>query len=209
MPKFAIKRVAVGMLGTNCCLIKNQETGEVVVLDPGDEADKILAQVEKMGGKVVAILLTHGHYDHTLAIEGLLRAVGKVPVVASEKERPMFEDDALNCTAYGEPSVFMPDVWVREGDVLPYAGARLRVLLTPGHTAGSVCYYMEETGVLFAGDTLFCRSYGRTDLPTGDEKAIWESLRRLLTTLPEETLVIPGHGMNTTIRYERKVKGLV
>ena len=222
MSEFLVKILQVGALGTNCALLINRETGEAVIVDPGDESKRILAELSALGAKPAAILLTHAHHDHTMAIEDLLKQCGQIPVAACIKEREMFEDRSLNCSTHGgRAAEFMPDRWVADGDVLTYAGAALRVLETPGHTAGSVCFYVsqpavllfydeevETSSLLFAGDTLFYRSYGRTDFPTSSGAAMRSSLRRLLTELPAETLVIPGHGPLTTIGFERKVKGI-
>ena len=222
MSEFLVKILQVGALGTNCSLLVNRETGEAVIVDPGDEAKRILSELSALGARPTAILLTHAHHDHTMAIEELLELCGPLPVAACEKEREMFEDRSLNCSTHGGRAAdFMPDTWLADGDRISYAGARLRVLETPGHTAGSVCFYIDQPAtllyfgeeidtsfLLFAGDTLFYRSYGRTDFPTSSEEAMWSSLKRLLTELPEETVVIPGHGQLTLIGYERKVKGI-
>lgn len=229
MADFTVKMLMVGMLGTNCSILVNEETKEALIVDPGDEADRIVKEMAGMGGRPVAILLTHAHYDHTMAVGDLLRRFPGLPVVAGAKERVMFEDDSLNCPPYGGvPSVVRPNVWVAEGEELAFAGAGLKVLETPGHTGGSICLFLKaregekrsllrlrtgreelgDAGILFAGDTLFYRSYGRTDFPTGSDEAMWASLQKLLTTLPENTLVIPGHGQITMIGYERRVKGI-
>ncbi len=216
MAEFFVKCLQVGLLETNCSLLVNRDTKEAVIFDPGDEADGILAELK--GAEPVAIVLTHAHYDHTMAVGDLLRKRGQVPVIACEKEKRMFEDRSLNCPPYGGvPSVFMPDTWVSEGEVLSFAGAKLRVLETPGHTAGSMCLFLDQpvllgvsgkavkaSSVLFAGDTLFFHSHGRTDFPTGSEFAMWKSLRRILTELPTDTIAIPGHGPLTTIGNERR-----
>ena len=217
-----VKRLEVGVLGTNCCLLVNPELGEAVILDPGGEHERILSELSALGAKPVAILLTHAHYDHTMAISKILRKCGSLPIAACEKERAVFEDRSLNCSTHGGvPSVFMPDVWVKEGDVLTYAGADLRVMETPGHTVGSICLYLDRpvileeeeekfgvSGLLFSGDTLFYRSFGRTDLPTGNMDDMWSSLMRLMKELPGETVVIPGHGPLTTIGFEKRIKGI-
>lgn len=207
MAEMKIYALEVGIICTNCYLILNEESHDMIIVDPGGSTDEIIDKIRELGGKPVAILLTHGHYDHILAVNGLRDAYPEIEVYIGEKDAAMLKDDKLNCYCYGKKIIVEPDHLVSEGTVLELAGLSCVVMHTPGHTAGSVCYYYEEQGVLFAGDTLFFRSYGRTDLPTGNDRDMVTSLTRLLTELPDDVTVLCGHNRSTTIGYEKKVKG--
>lgn len=208
MADMKIYAIQVGEIYTNCYLILNEDTREIVIVDPGDDAERISEKIRELEGRPVAVFLTHGHYDHILAVNDLREAYPAIEVYIGEKDAAMLKDDSLNCTCYGTRIIVEPDHLVREGTVIDLAGFHCTVMHTPGHTAGSVCYYYEDQHVLFAGDTLFYRSYGRTDLPTGSNREMVTSLVRLLTELPEDVTVLCGHDRSTTIGYEKKVKGL-
>ena len=202
-----MQQLVVGQISTNCYLIQNEDTKELIIVDPGDEAQRIERSIEKMHGIPVAIILTHGHFDHILAVNGLRKYFPSVKLYIGESEKEMLENPVLNCSEDGPSYQINADVWVKEGDVLKLAGFEITVISTPGHTAGSVCYYFKNEGILLSGDTLFNESYGRTDLPTGSEPAMQESLRKLLTTLPENVRVFPGHEEETTIGHEKEYEG--
>lgn len=208
MADMKIYAIQVGEIYTNCYLILNEDTREIIIVDPGDDAERISEKIRELEGRPVAVFLTHGHYDHILAVNDLREAYPAIEVYIGEKDAAMLKDDSLNCTCYGTRILVEPDHLVREGTVIDLAGFHCTVMHTPGHTAGSVCYYYEDQHVLFAGDTLFYRSYGRTDLPTGSNREMVTSLVRLLTELPEDVTVLCGHDRSTTIGYEKKVKGL-
>ena len=197
----------VGSIGTNCYILTNEDTGEVVIVDPGDEAETILAHAVGHGEKLAAILLTHGHFDHILAVNEIKAKCPDAVVYAAEAERDLLADPHLNQGYYDTRACVSADIWVKEGDVIRAGGLSFSVIETPGHTRGSICFYMEAEKLLFAGDTLFYRSWGRTDLPTGSEDDMEFSLARLCTTLPEDVTVLTGHGEMTTIGFEKKVKG--
>lgn len=203
MSEIRVKTLVVGMVGTNCYLVYDEETKRAAVVDPGDGADRIMAECEKLGLKPEGILLTHGHFDHIMAVPEL-SAAWKAPVYASAKEEVVLTDRALNMTGgYNtKPLTLEADVYVREGDVISLAGFEWKVLETPGHTVGSCCYYIEKEHVLFSGDTMFRLSYGRIDLPTGSSTDMVASVKRLLA-LPEEVTVYPGHMDATSIGHER------
>lgn len=208
MADMKIYAIQVGEIYTNCYLILNEDTREIIIVDPGDDAEHISEKIRELEGRPVAVFLTHGHYDHILAVNDLREAYPAIEVYIGEKDAAMLKEDSLNCTCYGTRIIVEPDHLVREGTVIDLAGFHCTVMHTPGHTAGSVCYYYEDQHVLFAGDTLFYRSYGRTDLPTGSNREMVTSLVRLLTELPEDVTVLCGHDRSTTIGYEKKVKGL-
>lgn len=208
MPKPKLYGLVVGLYDTNCYFIENEDTHELVIVDPGGDAGRLADLIRRNDAEPVAFLLTHGHFDHILAVNELKALYPKVPVVASSRER-MLGDPAINSTPLGDPGYTVrPDVTVDEGDLLRYAGFTFKVLATPGHTEGSVCYYMENEKLLIAGDTLFFGSYGRTDLPTGSDEEMFESRKRLYFNLPPETAVLPGHGRTTTIGQERRIFGI-
>ena len=205
MSDFRMETFVLGDVSTNCYLIYNQKSREAVVVDPADNGAFVLNKCRELQVKPVAILLTHGHFDHILAVEDICRAFS-CQVYAGREEDRLLQDSSMNLsTMMGtERTIVCADVLVKEKDELSLAGFKWNVLETPGHTAGSVCYYIPSEQVLFSGDTLFAGSLGRTDLPTGDQKAIVSSIREKLLPLPEETKVFPGHGEGTTIGRERR-----
>ena len=202
----------VGLLQTNCYIVYD-DTGcngsdtadkECVIVDPGDDAGIICGKLKELGLTPSAILLTHGHFDHIGAVDRILGRYSDVKVYAGKAEDELLHDPELNCTArVGRKKTVNADRLIDDGGLFTEAGITFRVLATPGHTAGSVCYYVSEADVLFAGDTLFKGSMGRTDLPTGNEKQIFISLDRL-AMLPDETVVYPGHGSKTGIGEEKR-----
>lgn len=196
----------VGELMTNCYLIENEKTHETVIVDPGASAHKIAGTLMNKGLHPVAILLTHAHNDHFDGVEGLRERYGELPVYIGELETDLLADGTLN-NPFGDSEGLTADHTVSDGQILELAGLTMKVIHTPGHTAGSVCYYFEQDKILVAGDTLFFRSYGRTDLATGSDRDMFDSLAKLLTGLPEDVQVLPGHGRTTTIGYEKAVKG--
>ena len=203
MKRIRIEGAVLGMLGTNCYFINNTETNEVIIVDPADNADSIRDWCLSNKKEPVAVLLTHGHYDHMLAADQLRRDFS-VKIYAAEVEKELLEDASMNLSAmWSRPVTLKADVFLKDGEILHMAGVDIQVMATPGHTAGGLCYYVEEEGVLFSGDTLFAGSYGRTDFPTSSMAALARSVRERLLVLPEDTTVYPGHGESTTIGYER------
>ena len=200
MSKIRIKTLVVGMVGTNCYLVYDNETKKAAVVDPGDSADKIVNMAVSLGLKPEAILLTHGHFDHTSAVRPLLEKHPDVPVYIHEKDAVDTERGELLFRKVGPEN----QRYYKEGDTLPLGGLTLRVLETPGHSEGSVCLLVEGQGVLFAGDTLFRCSCGRCDFPGGDYRKMLASLGRL-AALEGNLRVLPGHDRETTLDYERRV----
>lgn len=209
MSEIRIKTLVVGMVGTNCYLVYDHETKRAAVIYPGDGAGQIANMAISLGLKPEAILLTHGHFDHIMAAKEL-KETWNVPIYACEKEIDVLTDGQKSLVAgyFREPYTITPDVTVKEGDELSIAEFTWKVFETPGHTIGSCCYYIEKESVLFSGDTLFAGSYGRTDFPTGSGRQIAESVRHLLSTLPDDTMVYPGHMDTTTIGFEKKYNPL-
>ena len=208
MAKIEIQNLVLGMVATNVFFLKNTETKELIVIDPADRAEIIEQKIAAMEGTPVAILLTHGHFDHIYAVDRL-RDAYQIPVYAHELEEEVLEQASKNLSRdMGLPYVTKADKLFREGDELDLAGLKIRVLHTPGHTQGSCCFYLPDEKVLFSGDTLFCGSYGRVDFPTSSTRDMVESIHRLLRELPEDTNVFPGHEMFTTIGMEKRYNPL-
>ena len=203
MKNITIKKVTVGRISTNCLLVINQETKETIVVDPGDLADKISEAITKYECKPVAILLTHGHFDHIMAVDDI-RNKYNIPVYIYEGEEALVGDVVNNHSAkYGLNYVTKADKTVADNEELDIAGIHMTVMHTPGHTSGSCCYYLPEEAVLISGDTLFYETVGRTDLETSNSGDMRNSIDRLLK-LPEEVEVYPGHGISTTIGHEKR-----
>ena len=209
MKKLELQNCIVGSVYTNCYFLKNKETGELLIVDPGDAADMIERKVSEMQGKPVGILLTHGHFDHIMAADEV-RKKYNIPIYASEKEETTLLNPKVNLSVFGHGSCTLDaDVYLKDLQVVVLAGFSVQMIETPGHTVGSCCYYLKEEGVLFSGDTVFQGSVGRTDFPEGSTAAIVRSLHRLLDTLPDETEVYPGHDASTTIGYEKRYNPFV
>ncbi len=205
MSDLRIKTCVLGQVATNCYLVYNEQTKAAVVIDPADNSEYIIDKCSSLGIVPNAVLLTHGHFDHILAAKDVAREYG-CKIYAGRDEEALLLDPAKNMTgAWGMPQLSLQaDVLVRDKEVLNLLGFEWEVLFTPGHTAGSVCYYIGSDGVLFSGDTLFADSLGRTDLPTGSSSVIVKSILERLLVLPEDTMVYPGHGDPTTIGHEQQ-----
>ena len=198
-----VLRYIVGPVCTNCYLLVNHKTGELFVVDPGDQAQLIEKQIEKTGAKPVAILLTHGHFDHAGAAEELADKY-QISIYAHETEKETLEDPGLNlCGMIGEHKVYHADIFVKDEEVLNLAGFSIRVFFTPGHTIGGCCYYIADEKILFSGDTLFQESVGRTDFPRGSASDLIRAIREKLMPLPDDVTVYTGHDESTLIGYER------
>lgn len=199
-----IETFVIGIIGTNCYVVINEETKEAVVIDPGESPDYFINHIKNTGLDLKAILLTHGHFDHILGLPGFLQEFD-VPVYAHEEEMALLADATLNASnSYTQGYVYTDATAIKDGEVLQLAGMQFEVIYTPGHTMGGVCYYVKEEKTLFSGDTLFLGSVGRSDFPTGNEEMLKCSIREKLLVLPEDVAVYPGHMAVTTIEYERK-----
>ena len=205
MSDFRIQTYVLGEVSTNCYLIYHDGSREAVVVDPADNGAYVQNKCRELNVKPAAVLLTHGHFDHILAVKDICRAFPCKVYTGREEDR-LLQDSSLNLSGSmgSEQMSVEADVLVKDGDMLSLIGFEWKVLETPGHTAGSVCYYVESEQVLLSGDTLFANSLGRTDLPTGDMGAILRSIKEKLLVLPEEVRVYPGHGEATTIGHEQK-----
>lgn len=204
-----IKKFVIGMMATNCYLVSSETTKECFLVDPGVFRQEIVEYIRTRGYKVQAILLTHGHFDHIMGIDGFLKEF-PVPVYAQEEEKRLLENAEENVSLMcGKGYTFTKAVYVKDGQVLEIAGMKIRVIHTPGHTIGGCCYYLEKEQVLFSGDTLFQESVGRADLPTGSASQLVRSVKEKLLVLPENVKVYPGHEEMTTIETERKYNPFV
>lgn len=195
--------VIVGPLETNCYVVFCPDTKECAIIDPGAEAERIVSVINSLALKPVMILNTHGHVDHTGAnVE--IKERYNIPILLHEADLPLLEESiqlefGLMLGAKPTPN---PDRLLTDQDEIKIGNFSLKVIHTPGHTPGSVCFYTE--GTLFSGDTLFCGGVGRTDLPGGSWKELARSLKTKIMTLPDTTVVLPGHGPKTTIGDERE-----
>lgn len=194
--------LTVGPVFTNCYIINKEGSTSCLVIDPGDEAQKIASYIKKNNFTCEGILLTHGHYDHITGVGELISLVGG-KLYACEKERELLMDPRLNVSAMaGREVALEPEILLRDGQCLEVAGLAFRVIHTPGHTKGGCCYYSEEEKVLFSGDTIFMESIGRTDFPTGNGRELLDSVRNKVLALPDDVKIYPGHGPETTVAYE-------
>jgi glyoxylase-like metal-dependent hydrolase (beta-lactamase superfamily II) len=195
----------VGMLRCNCSIFGDEATKEAIVVDPGDKIGEIRKILERHGLKVKAIVITHAHIDHIGGAQKLKAATG-APVYLNANDRELYDMIETQAAWLGMPVPERTEIDVspRDGDSLTLGPAEFQVLHTPGHTQGSISLFIPSEGKLIAGDTLFRDSIGRTDLPGGDGRQILASIHNKLLVLPEETVVVPGHGPNTTIARERE-----
>ncbi|HTP88084.1 MAG TPA: MBL fold metallo-hydrolase [Bryobacteraceae bacterium] len=196
--------IPVGVLQCNCSIFGDEITHEAVVIDPGDEIATILMRLAERRLRVSAIVITHAHIDHIGGAAKLKEATG-APIYMNADDQELYDhlDEQASWLGVETPARTTVDVNIREGDTLSPGGTEFRFLHTPGHTQGSVSVWIPAENKLVAGDTLFRDSIGRTDLPGGDFRDILRSIHTKLLTLPEETIVIPGHGETTTIGREK------
>ncbi len=205
MADLKVKRRVLSGAQTNCYYVYREGADEIVIIDPGDRGDIIWEDVKGLGfEKVAGILLTHGHADHTGgAIE--LKALSKAKIYAYEDEAEILSEPDKNVSGwFGKPYGFEADEYFYDKQVFTMAGVQFEVLHTPGHTKGGCCFYVKDDNVLFCGDTIFNGSVGRTDLYSGSMRALADSIRERIMTLPDDTKLYSGHGDATTVGYERK-----
>ena len=195
----------VGMLQCNCSIFGDEQSGEAVVIDPGDEIGRIQEVLTKHRLRVKAIVITHAHIDHSGGAEKLKAATG-APVYMNANDQELYDRLDMQAGWLGMPTPLKTDIDVlaREGDSLKLGGAEFQILETPGHTQGSISVWIPAENKVVAGDTLFLDSIGRTDLPGGDFQQIMRSIHHKLMALPSDATVVPGHGPNTTVGREKE-----
>ena len=198
-----VEMLTVGPVAENCFLLRQQGSDRVLVVDPGEEAERILAAAQELG-EVEAILITHTHFDHVGAVAPVARATG-APVYVPEIEVPVLRDimSFVPWEGFGPFENYEADETVAGGETLELAGLELDVIFTPGHSPGHVTYSVRGEDAIFSGDVLFQGSVGRVDLPGGDGPTLMQSIGTLLDSHPEQTVVHPGHMGITTLGAER------
>lgn len=203
------ERLVVGPIESNCYLLYDRPEGEAAVIDPGGDAGRILEAIERRALRVTSILLTHTHFDHIGALAQVHQAT-EASILVHEAEAGWIDDPSLNLSEnlqglLPEPVRGpRPHRTLRGGEQLRVAGHPIHVLATPGHTPGGLSFWLPSFGWVFTGDALFKASIGRTDLPGGNLAQLLEAIRRSLLTLPDETVILPGHGPESTIGQERR-----
>ena len=209
MSKLKINHYVVGQVQTNCYVVINDETKECFVIDPGAAAKQLAERIQKDELTPVAVLLTHGHFDHAGAAEELAKEFD-IKIYAHEAEKETLENPEKNVSwMVGASEVYHADVFLKDDEMIELAGFKIKVLHTQGHTEGGCCYYIPDEDVVFTGDTLFAQSVGRTDFPGGSMSQIVRSITEKLMTLNEagnletDIMVYPGHNDPTTIETER------
>jgi glyoxylase-like metal-dependent hydrolase (beta-lactamase superfamily II) len=204
MPDLDVRMLTVGQVAENCFVARLPGSDRAIVVDPGEEAERILGLIEELGLTVDAILLTHTHFDHIGAVAPVAKATG-APVYCPEIEVPVLADIMafVPWPGFGPYESYDADEKVSGGEHLELAGLGIDVVFTPGHSPGHVTYSIPDAQALFSGDVLFQGSVGRVDLPGGDGPTLMESIRTLIDRFPEETTVYPGHMGITTLGAER------
>lgn len=194
-----VKKTVLGVYQENAYIIVDETTRDALIIDPGDEGESLVRYLESMKINLKAILLTHGHVDHVGAVDAV-RDAFSVPVYISEIDMKFIEQRKM---AFGK--MRRADFFLKEGDEFTFAGKKVDIIETPGHSRGSLSYYVD--GLLFSGDVLFQNSVGRTDLPGGNMEELLYSIKEKLMKLPGETRVFPGHGPETTLAMEKAFNG--
>jgi len=199
-----VRSFTVGPVAENCYIARREDADHAVIVDPGEEADRILGAVDSLGLTIDAILVTHCHFDHIGAVSPVAEATG-APVYCPEIEVPVLGDimSYVPWPGFGPYESYDADETVAGGEHLSLAGLEIDVVFTPGHSPGHVTYVIPGEAAMFSGDVLFKGSVGRTDLPGGDWGTLLESIRGLVDAYPEQTTIYPGHMAITTLGAER------
>ncbi len=209
MSKMKINHYVVGMVQTNCYIVINNETKECFIIDPGASGKQLAEKIRQDNLEPVAVLLTHGHFDHAGAAKTLAEEFD-IKIYAHEAEEDTLKDPQKNVSwMVNCKESYAADIFLKDEEVITLAGFEIKVLHTPGHTEGGCCYYIADEDVVFTGDTLFAQSVGRTDFPGGSMSQIVRSIQEKLLTLNDagnletDIMVYPGHNDPTTIETER------
>ena len=202
-----VKVYNVTFLETNCCYLVDKSTDKSAVVDPGDKSDELIEQIQKDGGKLEYVMLTHGHYDH-IGYAKHLADMFNAKIVTGEMENEFLSTPSLNLSVNHNIDLpaFSADILLKDNETFMLGETEVTYIHTPGHTSGGGCFIFDDT--LISGDTLFCESYGRTDLPTGSNSDMYSSILRL-KNLSGDYRVIPGHGPLSTLEHERKYNPLM
>lgn len=199
-----VYNIPCGAIGTNTYLVYDEDTKKGFLIDPGAYGGGISEKIRELGIDIQYILLTHGHADHIMGIQGFKEDFPGLKVIAHSDEKEMLGDSVLNMSVdFGNPVTVEADKYVEDGNELEVGGIEIRFLHTPGHSPGGMCIYIPKENTLFSGDTLFQNSIGRTDFPGCSFKDLAKAIHEKLWTLPDETQVFPGHMGPTSIGYEK------
>lgn len=200
-----IYNIPTGAIGTNTYLVYDENSMEGFLVDPGAYNSGVSDKIKDLGIDIRYIILTHGHADHIMGVEGFKNDFPGAELVANINEKGMLNDRTLNMSVqFGDPTEIDADIYVDDGDTMDVGGMHLEFLFTPGHSPGGMCIYIPDEKTLFSGDTLFQSSIGRTDFPGCSFEALKQSIHEKLWPLPEDTSVFPGHMGPTNIGFERE-----
>ncbi|MDV3428394.1 MAG: MBL fold metallo-hydrolase [Bacillota bacterium] len=202
-----IRKIITGVYAVNSYILFDESSKETAVIDPGGDEQEITDEIDKLGGSLKYVILTHGHFDHTGGVYGLVKKSGAKLIINKKDEDLVLGKENVYGPYSPDGSFVKADFYVKEGDEFYLGENKIRAIETPGHTPGGMSYYTE--GNLFSGDTLFLLSVGRCDLYGGDYNAIISSIKDKLFNLPEDTVVYPGHGPKTLIKNEKRFNQFV
>ena len=199
-----VGKVLLPAAAENCYIAINEDTNESIIIDPGSAFERIKSAVESTGTKPVAILLTHGHFDHAGEAASTAKEYG-IKVYTHEATAEELKNPSINLSGdmFGESKSYSADVFLKDDEEIDIAGLHIKCLFTPGHTPGGCCFYFPNEDIVFTGDTLFSGSVGRTDFPGGSMSQLVGSIKSKLMTLSDDTICYPGHNEPTTIGTER------
>jgi len=199
-----VGKVLLPAAAENCYIAINEDTNESIIIDPGSAFERIKSAVESTGTKPVAILLTHGHFDHAGEAASTAKEYG-IKVYTHEATAEELKNPSINLSGdmFGDSKSYSADVFLKDDEEMDLAGLHIKCLFTPGHTPGGCCFYFPNEDIVFTGDTLFCGSVGRTDFPGGSMSQLVGSVKSKLMTLSDDTICYPGHNEPTTIGTER------
>lgn len=193
-----IKRISLGAYAANCYILVDEKTKEAAVIDPGANGEVLVKEIDKLGVSIKYILLTHGHMDHTGAVEAVKEKYDVPVYINSMDKKMMLAGENVFGGMWKEDN---KDDVIKEGDILTLGNLQIKCIDTAGHTPGGMCFLVEN--VVFTGDTLFQGSIGRTDFVGGDFDLLIKNIKNKLISLPEDTVVLPGHGPESSIKYEK------
>lgn len=199
-----VGKVLLPAAAENCYIAINEDTNESIIIDPGSAFERIKSAVESTGTEPVAILLTHGHFDHAGEAASTAKEYG-IKVYTHEATAEELKNPSINLSGdmFGESKSYSADVFLKDDEEIDLAGLHIKCLFTPGHTPGGCCFYFPNEDIVFTGDTLFSGSVGRTDFPGGSMSQLVGSIKSKLMTLSDDTICYPGHNEPTTIGTER------